>query len=215
MSQADDSPDRATRAQRWIRREKVIAILRIKDAGQAISLCQNLVTAGLTVVEITADNSHALSSVTTLRERLGDQVLLGVGTVLDPAMVRAAADAGADFCVAPNLDPEVVTACADNGLLAIPGVFTPTEIVTAQRLGLDLLKLFPCGGLSPAFLSALRGPFPSVGFVPTGGIDPASIGAWLKAGAVAVGLGSSLTGGDNSTSAVAARVREIKNQVSG
>jgi 2-dehydro-3-deoxyphosphogluconate aldolase/(4S)-4-hydroxy-2-oxoglutarate aldolase len=207
--------DRAARAQAWIRREKVIAILRIKDADQAITLGQNLVTAGLTVLEITADNAHALSSVAKLRERLGDQVLLGVGTVMDPATVRAAADAGADFCVAPNLDPQVVTACADNGLLPIPGVFTPTEIVAAQRLGLDLLKLFPCGGLRPAFLSALRGPFSAIGFVPTGGIEPASVGAWLKAGAVAVGLGSSLTGGDNSASAVAARVREIRNQVSG
>ena len=215
MSQADESPGRAARAQAWIRREKVIAILRIKAADQAITLCENLVEAGLTVVEITADNAHALSSVATLRARLGDRVLLGVGTVLDAETVRAAADVGADFCVAPNLDPEVVAACADNGLLAIPGVFTPTEIVAAQRLGLDLLKLFPCGGISPAFLSALRGPFSSVGFVPTGGIEPASVGAWLKAGAVAVGLGSSLTGGGNSASAVAARVREIKDQVPG
>lgn len=208
-----EPPTRGARAEAWIRREKVIAILRISDADRAITLCQNLVQSGVTVVEITADNAHALSSIATLRRQLGDQVLLGVGTVLDAATARAAADIGADFCVAPNLDPEVAAVCASRDVLAIPGVFTPTEIAVAHRLGLSLLKLFPCGGLSPAFLSALRGPFPSTGFVPTGGIDHASIAGWFEAGAVAVGLGSSLVGGDVAADVLAARVREVKAQV--
>jgi 2-dehydro-3-deoxyphosphogluconate aldolase / (4S)-4-hydroxy-2-oxoglutarate aldolase len=205
--------DGAARAEAWIRRDKIIAILRIKDAGEAIRLCQSLVGAGLSVAEVTADNPHAMSSVAILRDQLGDRVLLGVGTVLDPATAHAAADAGADFCVAPNLDADVVAACFARGLLAIPGVLTPTEVVAATRLGLSLVKLFPCGGLRPSFLSALCGPFASVGFVPTGGIDHASVGAWFMAGAAAVGLGSSLVGGDNSADAVAARVREIKAQI--
>lgn len=203
----------AARAQAWIRREKIIAIVRVKDPDEAIRLCQNLVGAGLSVAEVTADNPHAVTSIATLRAQLGDRVLLGVGTVLDPATADAAADAGADFCVAPNLDADVVAACAARGMLAIPGVLTPTEVVAATRLGLSLLKLFPCGGLGPDFLSALRGPFASVGFIPTGGIDHASVGAWLMAGAAAVGLGSSLVGGDNSADAIAARVREIKARV--
>lgn len=206
-------PTRGARAEAWIRREKVIAILRIGDADRAITISQTLVRSGLSVVEITADNAHALSCVATLRRQLEDQVLLGVGTVLDAATAHAAADIGADFCVAPNLDPEVVAVCARRDMLAIPGVFTPTEIVAAHRLGLSLLKLFPCGGLSPAFLSALRGPFPSIGFVPTGGIDHASIAGWFKAGAVAVGLGSSVVGGNVSADVVAARVREVRAQV--
>lgn len=207
------SPAGTARAEAWIRREKVIAILRIADADQAIGICEHLVSAGLTVLEITADNAHALSSIAELRQRFGSRVLLGAGTVLDPATAWAAAEAGADFCVAPNLDPDVVAACASRDVLPVPGVFTPTEIAAAARLGLSLLKLFPCGGLSPAFLSALRGPFPAVGFVPTGGIDHRNIAAWFKAGAVAVGLGSSLAGGNVSADAISVRVREIKAQV--
>ncbi len=121
--------------------------------------------------------------------------------------------------MAPNLDPAVVTACQDAGLLAIPGVLTPTEIVTASRLGLSLLKLFPCGGLGPRFLSALRGPFPSIGFVPTGGIELTDVAGWFRAGAVAVGLGSCLTGRDDPADpadpaeSLAQRVLEIRKQV--
>ncbi len=203
----------AERAAAWIRRDKVIAILRIAEADTAIRTCEYLIEAGLTVLEITADNDHAIASLDVLKRRFGNQILLGAGTVLDPATVGAAADAGAGFCVAPNLDPQVVAACASRDVLAVPGVFTPTEIVTATRLGLSLLKLFPCGGLSPAFLGALRGPFPSVGFVPTGGIDHASVAGWFKAGAVAVGLGSSLVGGDATAEVVQARVRQIRAQV--
>ena len=204
---------RAAHAEAWIRDLKVVAIIRTADPERAVRACQELVSAGLTAVEITADHPHAVSSVATLRQLLGDQALLGVGTVLDPATAEAAAGAGADFCVAPNLDPDVVSACAGRDVLAIPGVFTPTEIAAAQRLGLSLLKLFPCGGLRPEFLSALRGPFGSVGFVPTGGIDRSSVAGWFAAGAAAVGLGSSLTGGDISGGVIGARVRDILAQV--
>jgi 2-dehydro-3-deoxyphosphogluconate aldolase / (4S)-4-hydroxy-2-oxoglutarate aldolase len=207
------SVSRAARAEAWIRRDKIVAIVRMADADRAVRACRELVSAGLTVVEITADHPHALSSVASLRQQLGDQALLGVGTVLDAATAEAAAEAGADFCVAPNLDPDVVAACAGRDMLAIPGVFTATEIVAAQRLGLSLLKLFPCGGLRPEFLSALRGPFRSVGFVPTGGIDLANAGDWLAAGAAAVGLGSSLVGGDISADALRARARDILAEV--
>jgi 2-dehydro-3-deoxyphosphogluconate aldolase/(4S)-4-hydroxy-2-oxoglutarate aldolase len=203
----------AERAAAWIRQDKVIAILRIADADRAIRTCEYLVEAGLTVLEITADNDHAIASLKILKRRFGDQILLGAGTVLDPATVGAAASAGADFCVAPNLDPQVVAACASRDVLAVPGVLTPTEIVTATRLGLRMLKLFPCAGLSPAFLGALRGPFPSVGFVPTGGIDHASIAGWFTAGAVAVGLGSSLAGGDVTAEVIRTRVRQVRAQV--
>lgn len=203
----------ASEAEAWIRREKVIAILRIADADEAIRTCEHLADAGLDVMEITADNAHAISSLRILRERFGSRLLLGAGTVLDPQTALAAADAGADFCVAPNLDADVVRACQSRDLLPVPGVLTPTEIVAATRLGLSLLKLFPSGSLGPSFLSALRGPFGSIGFVPTGGIHHDSVGDWFKAGAAAVGLGSSLVGGAVSAEVVRARVREIKAQL--
>jgi len=206
---------RAANAQGWIRRQQVIAILRMDDADRVIEICQTLVQLGLTVVEITADRAHAMSSIRSVRQALGSRVLLGAGTVLDVRTADAAAKAGADFCVAPNLDPEVVSACASRDMLAIPGVFTPTEIAAARGLGLSLLKLFPCGGLSPQFLSALRGPFPSTGFVPTGGIDATNVAGWFRAGAAAVGLGSSLVGRDGSADGLAERVREFRARIPG
>lgn len=215
MTRPDMAPtvSRAARAEAWIRREKVVAIVRTADADRAVRACQELISVGLTVVEITADHPHALSSVATLRRQFGDRALLGVGTVLDPATAESAAGAGADFCVAPDLAPDVVAACTGRDMLAIPGVFTPTEITAAQRLGLSLLKLFPCGGLRPEFLSALRGPFGSVGFIPTGGIGHTSVRGWLAAGAAAVGLGSSLAGGDISGNALRVRAHDVLAQV--
>ncbi|MGH9293453.1 MAG: bifunctional 4-hydroxy-2-oxoglutarate aldolase/2-dehydro-3-deoxy-phosphogluconate aldolase, partial [Acidimicrobiales bacterium] len=98
------------------------------------------------------------------------------------------------FCLSPHLDPALVRACRARDLLPIPGVLSPTEIVSAQALGLDLLKLFPCAGVGPEYLKALRGPFPTIDFVPTGGIELDDVEGWLRAGAAAVGLGSGLVG---------------------
>jgi 2-dehydro-3-deoxyphosphogluconate aldolase/(4S)-4-hydroxy-2-oxoglutarate aldolase len=196
-------------AEAWIRRQRIIAILRLDSTDHVSGIARTLAQHGITVIEITADRPHASASLRQVRRELGGKVLLGAGTVLDPGTVGSVAAAGAEFCVAPNLDPEVVTACAKLGMLAIPGVFTPTEVVAAQRMGLQLVKLFPCGGLSPGFLCALRAPFPSMGFIPTGGIDLASIPRWLQAGACAVGLGSALVGRDGSGNGIAERVRRL------
>ncbi|HUY47156.1 MAG TPA: bifunctional 4-hydroxy-2-oxoglutarate aldolase/2-dehydro-3-deoxy-phosphogluconate aldolase [Streptosporangiaceae bacterium] len=200
----------AVPAEAWIRRQRVIAILRLENAEHVVQICQTLVDQGVTVMEVTADQPHASASIRRVRQKLGRDVLLGAGTVLDAQTVESVAAAGADFCVAPNLDPGVVAACAKFGMLAIPGVFTPTEVAAARRLGLRLLKLFPCGGLSPEFLAALRGPFPSVGFVPTGGIDLTNASDWLRAGAAAVGLGSALVGRDGSLHDLVGRAQRLK-----
>lgn len=206
---------RAAQAEAWVVRQKVIAILRIDNPAGVIEICEALVEQGLTAIEITTDRAHALSSIRHVRKAMGSRVLLGAGTVLDPGTAAAAARAGADFCVAPNLDAEVVAACAEQDMLVIPGVLTPTEVVSAQRLGLSLLKLFPCGGLGVQFLSALRGPFPGVGFIPTGGIDLSNISAWFQAGAAAVGIGSSLVGRDGCARYVAERARTFRLAISG
>jgi 2-dehydro-3-deoxyphosphogluconate aldolase / (4S)-4-hydroxy-2-oxoglutarate aldolase len=201
--------DSAAPAAAQIRRSRVIAILRLDHAERIVDICRTLVGAGLSTIEITADRPHALTSISKVRDALGDRALLGVGTVLDERTVTAAVSAGAAFCVAPNLDPGVVAACRRHGVLAIPGVFSPTEIVSAGRLGLDLVKLFPCGGLSPEFLAALRGPFPGIGFVPTGGIGLAAVPGWLGAGAAAVGIGSALVRPGDSPADLAARARGL------
>jgi 2-dehydro-3-deoxyphosphogluconate aldolase/(4S)-4-hydroxy-2-oxoglutarate aldolase len=199
----------AAAAEARIRQSRVIAILRLDRADRIVAICRTLVSEGLAAVEITTDRPHAMASISSVREALGDRVLLGAGTVLDERTVDAAVSAGADFCVAPNLDRDVVAACRRREVLAIPGVFTPTEIANAGQLGLQLVKLFPCGGQAPEFLSALRGPFSAVGFVPTGGIGLSAVPAWLGAGAVAVGLGSALVRPDDALADLAHRARRL------
>ncbi len=203
----------AAAAEARIRQARVIAILRLDNAEHILDICRTLVSEGLAAVEITTDRPHAMASISTVREALGDRVLLGAGTVLDERTVDAAVSVGADFCVAPNLDPDVVAACRRREVLAIPGVFTPTEIASARQLGLQLLKLFPCGGQAPEFLSALRGPFSSVGFVPTGGIGLPAVPGWLDAGAAAVGLGSALVRPDDAQADLADRVRRLTGRI--
>ena len=195
-----------------IRAARIIAILRIDRADRIVDTCRALAGEGL-AVEITMDRPHAIASIGAVREALGDDMLLGAGTVLDERAVDDAVSAGADFCVAPNLDPDVVAACRRRVVLPIPGVFTPTEIAAAGRLGLQFLKLFPCGGQTPEFLRALRGPFSAVGFVPTGGIGLSAVPDWLEAGAAAVGLGSALVRPDDSLADLAARVRRLTERV--
>jgi 2-dehydro-3-deoxyphosphogluconate aldolase/(4S)-4-hydroxy-2-oxoglutarate aldolase len=206
-------PGTAESAEARIRQAKVITILRLDSPAGIVDICRTLVAAGLVAVEITMDHSHAVASIRSVRAALGDSVLLGAGTVLDEAAVAAAASAGAEFCVAPNLDPDVVAACRHRGVLPVPGVFSPTEIATASRLGLRLLKLFPCGGLTPDFLRALRGPFPAVGFVPTGGVALPSVTQWLGAGAVAVGLGSALVRPGDSGADLAGRAWRLARDI--
>lgn len=206
---------RAAAAESWIRWQRVVTILRVDNAEHIIGICEDLVASGLTVIEVTADRPHAIASIAQIRSALGDDVLLGAGTVLDAGTAARVAAAGADFCVAPNLDPDVVSSCAELEMLAIPGVFSPTEVAAARKLGLRLLKLFPCGGLSPAFLTALRGPFGDIGFIPTGGVDLTNAADWIAAGAAAVGIGSAIVGRDGASTNVAERARQLRASVAG
>jgi 2-dehydro-3-deoxyphosphogluconate aldolase/(4S)-4-hydroxy-2-oxoglutarate aldolase len=203
------APSTGDTAEARIRQARIIAILRLDNPAGIVDICRTLVDEGLAAVEITMDHAHAIDSIRSVRAALGDRVLLGAGTVLDESAVAAAVSAGAEFCVSPNFDPEVVAACRHRRVLPIPGVFSPTEIASASRLGLRLLKLFPCGGLTPDFLRAMRGPFPAVGFVPTGGIGLSSVAEWLGAGAAAVGLGSALVRSGDSGEDVASRARRL------
>ena len=177
-----------------IRSSRVVAILRLRDQSRAVELCRALADGGISVMEITMDHPEALKSLERARQALGPEVALGAGTVVDAATVAQVAAAGASFFVAPNLDAEVVSAARDLGLLPIPGVLSPTEVVAANHLGLRLLKLFPAGPLGAGYLQALKGPLPHIGFVAVGGVDIEDVPKWLSAGAVAVGLGSGLVG---------------------
>jgi 2-dehydro-3-deoxyphosphogluconate aldolase / (4S)-4-hydroxy-2-oxoglutarate aldolase len=175
-----------------LRTTPVLAILRAPSAGQVVAAAGTLADVGIRAVEVTLTTDGALDALTRLRETR-PELLAGAGTVITPEDAAAAVQAGAQFLVAPCVRADTMAAAARLGAPIIPGAFTPTEVVTAVQHGAALVKLFPAN-LGPSYLRALRAPLPDVGFVPTGGVGLDSIGAFLAAGAVAVGLGSPLTG---------------------
>lgn len=173
-------------------REGVLGILRYRRSGDLEGAVAALVEGGVRVFEITTDTPGALDAIAAWAGR--DDLCVGAGTVTTADEVRRVADAGAAFVVSPGLVLEVVEVALDRGLGVLPGVATATEVLTARSAGVELFKLFPAGALGTAYLRQLRGPFPTEGFVPTGGVRIEDIGEWLEAGAYAVALGSDLAG---------------------
>src|SRR5262249_54494308 len=151
-----------------------------------------LADGGVSVVEITMTVPGALDVVRRVRETLGDRLLLGAGTVLDPETARAALLAGAEFLVAPTVNLDVIRLCQRYDKLVMPGPFTPTEILAAWEAGADIVKVFPADVVGPAFFKALRGPLPQVRLMPTGGVDLTTAAAFLRAGACCLGVGGQL-----------------------
>jgi 2-dehydro-3-deoxyphosphogluconate aldolase / (4S)-4-hydroxy-2-oxoglutarate aldolase len=160
------------------------------------------------VFEITLDSQDALETIAALRDD-ADLVVLA-GTVRTSDDVRAAVEAGAQGCVSPTLAPEVVEACREAGLPAIPGAMTPTEIETAWRLGAEMVKVFPAARLGPEFISDLRGPLGDIPLLATGGVDSSNALDFLRAGAAAVGVGSALVGAADVREAARKLVRSAR-----
>lgn len=171
---------------------RVLAVVRAPSAETAVRGAEALVAGGVTGLEITYSTPDAAAVIARLVERFGDDAYIGAGTVTTVAQARAAVDAGAAFLVSPGTLPELTAAMLGTGAVTLTGALTPTEVMTAVSLGVDVVKLFPAALSGPALLRALRGPFPDVPMLPTGGVTPANLGEWLAAGAVAVGAGSEL-----------------------
>lgn len=155
-----------------------------------------IVEAGLNAIEVTLNSPNAFNSIERLAARFGSMTAVGAGTVLRPEEVERAADAGAQFIVSPNRDKRVIEVTKRLNLVSLPGCFTPSEIVEALSAGADAAKLFPASSLGVAFVKALRGPFPELRVVPTGGVTPDAAREYLAAGAWAVAAGSELIGKD-------------------
>src|SRR5437016_9566108 len=170
----------------------IVAVVRSPDSQQLVEVCQALAEGGVTVVEITMTVPDALDVVRQVREALGNRVLLGAGTILDPETARAALLAGAEYLVAPTVNLDVIRLCRRYDKLVMPGAFTPTEILTAWEAGADVVKVFPAEVVWPAFFKALRGPLPQVRLMPTGGVDLTTAAGFLKAGACCLGIGGQL-----------------------
>jgi 2-dehydro-3-deoxyphosphogluconate aldolase / (4S)-4-hydroxy-2-oxoglutarate aldolase len=196
----DDEPGspegRAARAVDAIRGQRVLGIIRADSAEAARGLTVDLWQAGLRAVEISVSTPGALEAVRALAdERTDPALVIGAGTVMDAASARAAVDAGADLLVSPIADPAVIAVGRDAGLAVLAGAATPGEAVAAMRAGASLVKLFPARVLTPEVVADILQALPDLPLVPVGGIAIRDVAEWLRAGAVAVGLGMSLTSG--------------------
>ncbi|MEY2424606.1 MAG: 2-dehydro-3-deoxyphosphogluconate aldolase / (4S)-4-hydroxy-2-oxoglutarate aldolase [Actinomycetota bacterium] len=169
----------------------LIAVLRGLGPDDAVSLGCALAAGGFRAVEITMDSPDAATSIKGLVDALDASVVVGAGTVVSTHDVAAAVGAGAEFAIAPHLDEEVVRSALAHGIAVVPGVGSATELHRAVEAGATMVKLFPGAPLGVGYLAALRGPYPDVPIMVSGGVGIDSIGDWLRAGATAIGLGAS------------------------
>jgi len=170
----------------------VVAIIRAESAQEAIDVCLAIAKGGVKPIEITMTVPGAIEAIKELKGTLQGKVLLGAGTVLDPETAKAVIYAGAEFVVAPTLNLEVIKVCRRYSKIVIPGAFTPTEILTAWESGADIVKIFPARVGGPKYVTDIRGPLPQIRLLPTGGVELDNTPDFIKAGAVAVAVGTSL-----------------------
>jgi len=170
----------------------LLAVVRGESHRAALEVVDALVEGGVLGIEITYTTPDAARVMRDLDEKYGGRILLGAGTVTTREQVEEAVGSGATFLVSPGCDPELVPAMLQTGLLVLPGVLTPSEVMLALRLGAPAVKLFPGSSGGPSYLKALLGPFPDTSFVPTGGISVDNTRDWFVAGALAVGAGGAL-----------------------
>jgi 2-dehydro-3-deoxyphosphogluconate aldolase / (4S)-4-hydroxy-2-oxoglutarate aldolase len=188
-------------------RARVVPIIRTASREWAVQAAEVLAAAGLTVIEVTFTVPDAAQVIRGLRARF-PHVLIGAGTVTHPQTAEEAVDAGAQFLLSPSLSPGMVEVAHRRGVLAVPGAFTPTEVVQALDLGAEMVKIFPAETGGPRHIRAILAPLPHARLLPTGGVTPENIGEWFRAGAAAVGIGSALVGpGDRPVDAAALRAR--------
>jgi 2-dehydro-3-deoxyphosphogluconate aldolase / (4S)-4-hydroxy-2-oxoglutarate aldolase len=171
---------------------RMIAILRGFTPEEAVRAGRALADGGAGVLEVSLVDPQAPRSIEGLRAQLGGECSVGAGTVITESGAEAAMDAGADFLFSPGLNQRVIAAAERRGALPIPGVLTASEVTSALALGARLMKLFPAEPLGSAYLKQMLGPFPDIRLVPTGGVGPANAAAYLSAGAVALGAGTSV-----------------------
>jgi 2-dehydro-3-deoxyphosphogluconate aldolase/(4S)-4-hydroxy-2-oxoglutarate aldolase len=179
----------------------IVPIVRTTDADSAIRAVEAIAEGGIPCAEITMTVDGAIRALEKVADKFGDKVILGAGTVLDPETARACMLAGAEFFVTPSLNTRTIDLAKRYSKAIFPGALTPTEIVAAWEAGADAIKVFPCSALGGAkYIKALKGPFPHIEFVPTGGVNLETVGDFLAAGCCAVGVGSELIDAKNAAS---------------
>jgi len=170
----------------------VIAIMRANSSEQLLAAAEAVLAGGVNAIEVTLTTPGALAVIELAVKKFGDAVLFGAGTVLDPESARAAISAGAQFIVSPTTKLETIALCRRYSIPAMPGAYTPTEILTAWEAGAEVVKVFPADTLGPQFIKAVKAPLPQVRLCPTGGVTVANAGDFIRAGADVVGVGGEL-----------------------
>lgn len=170
----------------------VIAVIRRIPEEKIEQVAESLVEGGVTALEITVDSDSAFSSIAKLSRQLHGRAIVGAGTVIDSESAAMAIQSGAEFIFSPSLHQGVIRTALRHGKISVPGVMTPTEMITAIEWGADLVKLFPAAGLGVQYLKDVKAPFPHVPIIPTGGVDEHNVKLYILAGAAAVGIGGNL-----------------------
>lgn len=198
-----------------LKEDCLVAVVRAKNLEQGEKVIDSIVAGGINFIEIcmTVDEGSPIDLIANMVEKYkdNDKVVIGAGTVLDPETARMAIMAGANYVVSPGLNLETIKMCNRYRVPMLPGVMTPTEAITAMEAGCDIIKIFPGNIVGPAAISSFKGPLPQGEFMPSGGVDVDNVDKWIKAGAYAVGTGSSLTKGAKTGdfAAVTAKAQEF------
>ena len=170
----------------------LLAVIRGPSAELTVKMVEALAEGGVLGIEITYSTPNAEEVVQTLAKRFGNSIILGMGTLTKIEQAVTAKTAGANFLVSPICEPNLVKAMVGSGLLTMAGALTPTEVFQAYTLGTDVVKIFPGSLGGPAYIKALKGPFPYIPMMPTGGVNAGNVADWFASGVVAVGAGSEL-----------------------
>ncbi len=170
----------------------IVAIMRAKDSDQLLDAAQAVLAGGVRVIEVTMTTPGAFDVIKQATRKLGDDVLFGVGSVLDPETARAAILAGAQFVVCPTLNPKIITICRRYSIPVMPGAYTPTEILIAWETGADIVKVFPASIGGPAYIKAVKAPLPQIRLAAVGGVDLKNTADFFRAGVEVVGVGGEL-----------------------
>ena len=190
----------------------IVAVIRSESPDQLVKVVQALAEGGVTAAEITLTVPDAIEVIREVRKELGDSIVLGAGSVLDPETARAALLAGAEYIVGPAVNLDVIRLCRRYDKVVMPGAFTPTEVVSAWEAGADIVKIFPSDIGGPPYIKALRAPLPQVRMMPTGGVNLSTAEAFLKAGACCLGIGGSLVEPKAVASGDFGRLRDLAGQ---
>jgi 2-dehydro-3-deoxyphosphogluconate aldolase/(4S)-4-hydroxy-2-oxoglutarate aldolase len=196
----------------------VVAVVRLDDLSKAVELTKALAAGGVTSVEFTFTNPKAAEVISTVRDAVGDLAFIGAGTVLDAETARIAILAGAEYVVTPSFRPETITMCRRYSIPSVVGAFTPTEILSAWESGADYIKVHPASLGGPKYFKDVLAPFPHIKLIPSGGVTLDNAPDFIKAGAVAVALGSALVDPNaiehGDWSAITARAKSLYDSVS-